>query len=476
MFYSCLVHEGITVCDRYKILGLFILALLVFSSPTLLRWYYYDNPTYIGTPTYLHARVSQYIMDGTFEWRDPLSFGGRPYTYQPFFSFGLAAMGLLIGLELASVFYVSIFGAVGVVFFFLIARKYLPEKYALLSSVLLTFIPGMIFVNSHISTRAPAITLGIIALYVLMRDKKIIQKHVLLSSLLLGLSFLFHFEPGIIFLVLCGAYMVSRKEDYRKIATVAVISVAIFMLWLVPFVATYGFPEPNLLHEEYRDTRSSLESPTVANYFWEIENKGFLNFAIGAVALVGIFATKDKFLRFWLGFSFIMTLMFERLFVYFPLPVAIFAVLGLKYLGERVQKRHFLVLLIIIIAYTLFFGANRVLYFAQDYPVKEHYEAFTWIKENTAQDAVILSDWQWGHWINGLAERKNFVDGYAEYAPDVNKRILEMRQFFKDCSVPKGYGIQYVYMEDWFAERGGITCLSSFELVYDKYSLKVYKV
>ncbi len=472
--------------QKLRILLLLILAFAVFSSPTLLRWYYNENPTYIGTPTFMHARISQYIIDGTFDWYDPLSYGGRPYTYQPLFSFGMALLGMVIGLKLATVFFVSLFGAVGIVFFYLIAKKFAKENYALLATVLLVFIPATIFVNSHISTRAPGVALGLAALYLVMR-KTDGNKNILSAGILLGISFLFHFEPAIVFLIIILFYFIGEKSikkksnrpnnaSYRDYLKIVAVSVLIALIWYGPFLLQYGLPDKNALHDDYRERRLSLESPTLENYIWEINNRGALSSAIAILSIIGFFAARSKFLRFWILFIFLATLVFERFFIYLPFVAAIIVVEGLTYLNKRINKKYFVILLIILVVYTLTFGVHRILFFANDYPIQQQTEAFLWIKNNTPENATILTDWMWGHWIPGIAERRNFIDGYAEYAPNVNKRLEELYTFYSNCTVPKNYGIQYVYMEDWFAERRNMTCLSGFSVVFDKHDIKVYKV
>lgn len=446
---------------------LFVLAFAAFSAPSVIRWST-GNPTYIGVPTYMHERISQYILDGTFNGTDPLSFGGRPYTYQPLFSYGMAAVGLFVGLKAASVIYVSFFGAISVVFFYLFVRRYADRLLALVASLLLILIPGQIFLNSHISTRAPGVALGLAALYLF--TSKTGNKN-LISGLLLGVSFLFHFEPAVVFLGILLLYSLVHKHDLKNFAVVALISVAIFLVWFIPFYMKFGIPEYNLLHQAYRDTRYSLESPTLANFFQEFEPGRYLDFFVVALAALGFYLTRDNFIRYTMIFILILSLAFERFMLYLPFAVALCMLFGLR----RIFSKKYALLLAVMIIYMAFFGAREILFMANDYPIVQQYEAYTWLKDNTPPNATVLSDWQWGHWIEGLADRKTFMDGYAEYAPDVNNRFLELQKFFKDCTVPEGYGISYVYIEDWFVERNNITCLSKWTPLFDKNGIKIYK-
>ncbi|MBI3190694.1 glycosyltransferase family 39 protein [archaeon] len=465
--------------DQRKILLIFIASLILFSTPVLVRWQVYGNPSYIGTPTFMHARISQYMIEGKFNWYDPLSYGGRLYTYPPLFSICLALLGILIGLGAASIVYAPIFGAVGVVFFYLIAKLYL-KNHALLASVIMMLIPVTIFLNSHISTRAPGVALGLAAMYIIMRKQNIMRKQkagkpdILYSGVLLGISFLFHPESAIIFLVVIFIYMFC-KNNAKNFLKIAAISIIIALVWYGPFLASNGLPGKSLIYDEYRDQRYSLESPTLGNYFLEIDHAGMLSLLVAAFCVLGFIVKKDNFMRYWIIFAFLLTLAFERFFIYMPFPLAILAVFGLEYARKKLNKKMFSALLIIFLAYTAFFGFVKVAAFANDYPTIQQYDALMWLKENTPENETILSGWQFGHWISGISERKNFMDGYAEYAPNVDERLKKLHDFYSDCKIPEGYGIHYVYMEDWFVKEMNITCLSKFQPVYDNNYIYVYK-
>lgn len=450
--------------DR-KIAALFVVSFVVFMAPFVMRQFYYGIDEIVGTPTFYHTRIAENILEG--KYYDELSFGGRPMTYPPLFPLFHAAFALILGLNLGGMVFVSLSGALGTCTAYAFSRKYFRED---LFALFLVLMPGIIFLNSHISTRAPPIALGILSLY-LMSEKRYLH-----SGISLGIAFLFHPESAGIMLIVVLAYVLSdRGIRIKDILKFAVPVILVFFAWYTPFLAQNGLPQPNSLHEEYRDRRYSLESPAAENFLWEL-GKGYFTLPLLALSAVGLLYSRNNFMRFWFIFGIALALTAERMFFYMLFPAAFTAVFGLVKVRSSVSRNFCRMLVVFLVVYMAWFGFSRAVALAQDYPVRQQIDAFHWLRDNTPPGAVVLSDWQWGHWISGIAGRKNFVDGYAEYAPDVNTRILELHDFYSTCRVPEGYGISYIYMEDWFAERYGISCLSGLDAVYDNAGIKVYKV
>lgn len=450
--------------DR-RIAVLFAVSFIVFMAPFAMRQYYYGIDEIVGTPTFYHTRIAENILEGNYY--DDMSFGGRPLTYPPLFPLFHAAFALILGLNLGGMVFVALSGALGTCAAYAFSRKYFRED---LFALFLVLMPGIIFLNSHISTRAPPIALGILSLYLMSK------KRYLHSGISLGTAFLFHPESAGIMLIVVLAYVMSEKSiRIKDILKFAVPVILVFFAWYVPFLAQNGLPQLNSLHEEYRDRRYSLESPAAENFLWEL-GKGYFTLPLLALSAVGLLYSRNNFMRFWFIFGIALAFTAERLLFYMLFPAAFMAAFGMIKMKSSVNRNIYRILVIVVVIYMGWFGFSRTAALAQDYPIRQQIDTFHWIRDNTPADAVILSDWQWGHWISGIAKRKNFVDGYAEYAPGVNTRISELHEFYAACRIPEGYGISYVYMEDWFAEKYGIYCLSGLEVVYDNAGIKVYKI
>ncbi len=444
---------------------IFLVSVAIFSFPSLLRWTYFGNPSTIGFPTYLHQRQATDLLNGNNY--DELSFGGREYTYPPLFSRGIAAFSLAMPIEIAGLLFVAIFGAAGIVFFYLIVREHVSKKYAFLASLLLILLPGTIYFNSHLSSRAPPFALGMAALYFLLKPSA--NKNIAAAGALLGIAALFHPETAVVF----GLVALFRTIKHRKIFLAFLLAAIIASSYYLPFIATHGFPEPNALHEEYRARRYSLESSGAQNFFFEISPDAYITLAIAGLAIFGMWKKRHPFLAYWLLLALALGIIAERFLIYLAVPVALLAVYSLIYLQG---KKYFKTAVALILIYSIFLASAKILYFANSYPTNEQNGAMLWIKQNAPENATILSDWQWGHWIAGISKRRNFVDGYAEYAPNATRRINELEHFYRTCEVPQGYNISYIYMEQWFLNSFNVTCMGKFDVAYNSSGLLIYKV
>ena len=141
---------------------------------------------------------------------------------------------------------------------------------------------------------------------------------------------------------------------------------------------------------------------------------------------------------------------------------------------ESIRSKFKQILLIGIVVYLIIFIPGTVSTYASWWPTKEQTDAFLWIKQNTPENSTVLTDWTLGHWVTGIAQRKNFMDGYAEYAPEVDQRLEELLEFYKTCKVPEGYGIDYILMEKWFIESKNITCIYRFPVLYNKSDILIF--
>jgi len=287
---------------------IFLISVTIFSLPSLLRWTYFGNPSTIGFPTYMHQRQAQDLLNGVDY--DRLSFGGREYTYPPLFSRGIALFALALPVEMSGIIFVVIFGAVVSVFFYLIVRDHISKKYALPSSLLFVLLPGTIYFNSHLSSRAPPFALGMAALYFLL--KPVTNKNLAVSGVLLGIAALFHPEAAVVF----GVVALFRAIKYRKIFLAFLLAAIIASIYYLPFLATHGLPEANGLHEEYITRGYSLQVSGIQNFFFEISPDAYITFVIAGLAIFGMWKKKHLFLTYWLLIALALGIVAERFMIY----------------------------------------------------------------------------------------------------------------------------------------------------------------
>ncbi|MFH0949242.1 MAG: hypothetical protein V1802_02035, partial [Candidatus Aenigmatarchaeota archaeon] len=177
--------------EIYTITLILILSFSLFAAPTLLRWSG-NIPGVIGVPSYMHLRIAKMVHDGNFNWHDPLSYGGRTFTYTPGAEFLLALSGFMLPIELASVLLFALIGSLSILLFYFISKNFGNAK---LSVLMFALTPAIIVLFSHIDSRAPGIFMGLLALYLITKS----EKNIPVAAIVLGISSFFHAEPFLFF-------------------------------------------------------------------------------------------------------------------------------------------------------------------------------------------------------------------------------------------------------------------------------------
>ncbi len=443
---------------------LFIAGALIALLPSLIRWYVYGIPDIIGFPTYYHKRIAEYILSGHFAWYDPLSFGGRPYTYPPFFAFFLALAGLLFGVASGGTLFMALLGGTAAVLVYRIVKEISGNERV--AAVVLLFSPGFAYLFSHFCSRSPAIVLGLAALYLTVRGKKWYY-----PGALLGIASLFHWETFLVFSFIVMLYDHRRREVWKAFA----LGLFIAGLWYVPFLVWHGLPQYNALHQDYMSLGYGLE-PLDIKMFARETGRNFDNVALVTLllSLAGLAVVKEGFYKKWMLLCIALALLSNRLLLYLVFPSAILASMVIARYRERLKGLALPLFLVYVVAVGLVSAAQ----FAEFYPLKQEYKAMLWLRDNTPDNVTVFSHWGHGHWITGIAHRKSFMDGYAEYPPqDIGKRMEEYEEFFRSCRVPEGYGIKYVFLEEWIVKERRMDCIEKMgRPVYNESGIVVFEV
>lgn len=460
---------------------IFIISFLLFSLPSMLRA---DDRGIIGFPTYYHQRIAQDILDTrSIPSYDSLSFGGRAFDYPPAFSVSLALFAAVAGMFAGGVIMLALFGAIAIIVVYLIVMELFHDrKAAILASVIAMLMPASVFAFSHLCSRAPPIALSLAAIYLLLRE----EKRPYIAMALIGIVALFHLETALIFAVLTvpslrDIWADSKKRVILPIALLVLIAGSFY----IPFFVQHGFIEYNAIHEDYRSLDYSMQSSGPREYFIELSPYANATIISVVLALIGfIFARSDRninYIRLWLIFMFALSLVFERFLIYMPVPLSIMAVIGISVIYNRVPKKVFYIIIIAILIWSAAGAAIKIGQMTNEYPIAAEYKAFLWIKNNTPQNATVVSDWDYGHWVSGIADRKNFMDGYAEYAPQVNEHHAEYQSLVNNFTVPALLVNEtsiYLYAEAWSLEKyhNIADYTSRFSLVYSDSGILVMKL
>ncbi len=440
-----------------KLIILFIFFFIFFSAPQLLRMYFYDD-TLIGTTTYYHTRMAEIVSSGSNF--DPLSFGGRTYTYPPGYHIFLSFIPNII------YFINPLLGAFGIMIAYYFGKQFkLSETSSLFSAAVLGLIPGYVYLSSHINPRLPALLLLMLSFLFVLRSKKE-KKYTYLASLTMPAVMLIHplvGGVGIFFLI------TLFRKDLKKIALPVFVSLLVFMTWFIPLTMEMGSPVPSSFYDVY------VELKTGPQYF--IFENGLVSDSVPLLVLLmasyAFFRLKENtFLREWALIALILPLLIgNRINEQLLFPIALLAgdvfIKHWKHMWEYfhatfIPVRTWKAIFVIYISLAGIISAGSLLMFP---PTPQHYDAMLWLNENTDENSVIMANWFYGHWITSIAERKNVMDAYAEYAPNINERYLDSKKIIygsdieKTISLMKKYDISYIF----YTKHDSIVYCSGFE-------------
>lgn len=464
-----------------KLLMLVVFFFVFFSVAQQLRPLI-GNTSMIGSTSYYHYRSAEMIAAG--QDYDQLSFGGRDYTYPPGFHYLLAALLPLWPFVLPAI------GVLGVVLCYLLAKTLgFKEDEALFSAAVLGFIPGYAYLAGHLNPRLPALILLVFAFLLLLKKQDALKQ--VLAGLSLAAVFVIH--PLVGAMGLAFGIVLFRKKLYALKIPYAV-SLIIFSIWFVPFIAQYGFPQALKFYSQYIE----LQAGPQFFIFESALNSDSIGVITLLVAIYCLFFIRERKLRFakeWLIISVLAALLLgNRLNEQSLFPIALLVgkvvishwknlvrLVRAGFINPNIWKALFLI-------YTALAGVlaiGSLLFFP---PSAAEYSAMVWIKQNTPLGSTVMATWSEGHWISAIAMRKNVIDAYAEYAPNVDERYMDTKRVYQGSDITvalqvlKKYNVSYVYYKldkndlGLCTGFGYLTSYGNFDLVFNSGDVYVFRV
>jgi asparagine N-glycosylation enzyme membrane subunit Stt3 len=466
-----------------KLVLLFVVVFLLYASPQLVRSSLWGD-SMIGFTTYYHVRMADSLAAG--RWYDDLSFGGREYTYPPAFHLLLAASSSL------KEFVVPFFGALGVAVAYLLCRALrFTDKESLVASAILAVSPSFIYLSSHVNPRMPALVLLVLGYLLLMDRRK--AANVLAGPVLAAVLYL-HPLVGAVGMAIGAVLFRSRL---REIALPYAIGAGLFAAWFLPFLATHGFPAATPFYGEYLELQRGIQ-------YFLLESGSPADSAISlAILLPVLYATfalkgrENRLLIVWFWLAVVAALLLgNRVNEQLLIPSALLAGrvfvsawrdflsrLRLTHIAPQQAWKAFLVAYLVAIMATQL----NALVFAMPYP--QDTAAMLWLRQNSPAGTTVLTQWYYGHWVTGIAGRKNVMDAYAEYAPDIDARAADTKAILygsdlnKSLALLRKYDVGYVFLRvdkvDFCSGFAFLTRYPYFEKVFEqvgKDSVFVYRV
>ena len=399
-----------------------------------------------GIDSYYHLRLSEMVKENGLVNYDPISQGGRIHNYPPGIHILIAGASFLADGKIAGHVLLSIFGSFIVLSGFLISKKLYNEKAGIAASLLLVFSVVSIWATGSITN--DGIAAGIFSLSALCFVYKRIRPCIAITFALLIFSPFFAVFASVIF---------AAFTDNKKIRPIFLLIIAIALFFYIK--ETYLYTS-NALPEYVKNAIF----PNLSAYEIIIRLTPFM-----LLSVLGLmFCRKDKFLIAWTFLLAILSFIIEpnRILFYISLPLSILA--G-GFLSQRRRSIYGIFLILIIISGL--FSANYALMQLKDVSMSsDEYEAFTWIRDNSPSDSVILATPMEGHWINSVSKRKNVVDGYL--FSETEERLDDAYKIYTDGDelLIRKYNISYVVFSRFSPARFNAT------IVFEKGTTTITKV
>src|SRR3989344_5835427 len=417
-----------------------LLALILLVIPALA-----SNSFLSGKEPYLIQRLAEDFNEKGIQKTDELSYSGRVYVYPLGTIFIISGVERFLG-EKAFIILPVILGALSIFLFYLIIKKeFSNELLAAISSVILLSSPSFIYTFS-------SITMFTLPFFLIILYKK-------------------------------------ETRVYHLLSIAAIIAILAF--FYLPSFAQYGFPEiPDF---ESRNPLFNLFSDLGSNFGISL----FLVF-LAFFGLKRIWKEKYAHLRIYFGLLAVILLLFigASFVIYSALILAPLAAAGILYLWSSNWESQIIkdLTILILILGLLFSSVSFINDFKNIEPSEEKINSLLFIKENTPKESVVLSHHSYGIWINSIASRKNVIDDYQLYAPEINQRYQDTQEIFSSRNLEKTksllnkYSINYIYLTKemkqgtvWQSEEQGLLFVlkfsnQDFTKIYDKEGNEVWKV
>jgi len=456
---------------------LILLAFIILIIPLILNGF-----TVKGYEPFLYERLSD-IVSNDF---DDLSYGGRGFAYDygnpillNILSFiplniVLLVLPILLGI-LSFILYYNLLKELGVY-----------HDVRTLASLILIVSPPFLYAFSNFNSFTIPLFLVLLGFYWFIKNKARFYILALFISFLLAFFGIFN---SVIFLLILLLYCFTKKKlGLFLVFFVCNLFLLLFLNYLI--ISNYGFPES-----------VRFGGYLLKNFIFDLGGGYGISLFLLFLLLFGfskLWEKKYKNSSFYIIFFIAIGLLFISLktMVYFNLFLCVLAGLGFLKIWTRKWESNIIrnATLLFLIVGLLFSGVAFFIEFSKVGPSDELMDALDSLKNKGTNKEVVLSHYKNGFWINSLTGKKNVVDGYFDYAPDVNERLFDVNHVFSTRSADKTleildkYSVDYILITKdmkeglvWHRDNEGLLFLLKnnpeyFKLFYNKDGIEIWRV
>lgn len=483
-----------------------ILLIIIFLLNIALRLYFaYQTPYLSSSDSYFVLRQVENIKEtGKPLFSDPLSYGGRFFTFPPFFEYLLTFFSLFIPLAYVVKIIPAIFAAGIIIIAFLITLQITKNN---LASIITAFLAGFnpLFFSQTTNTLSQY-SLEIPLIFLIFYFFILVDKNPKYSTwLVLCLFLLIATHPSAIILVLGLIFYlimitIERIKDGPQKKEITLFAIFL-ILWFqfILYKEALHFHGMGLIWQ-------NIPTEIMNSYFSNIKIIDVI-YAVGTFPLIFgiyiiykyVFKEKNKSMHLLIGYVLsLFILLYARLI---PLEtgllflstafVLLFGVfLKLFYVNfEKTKifaaKNYVTAFIIILLAVTSILPSfdltNKSI---KNTITKEEIDFYQWVNIKLEKNATILAPLEYGHYITYFGKRKNVIDSNFLLIHKINERLSNIIKVYQTryetdaIPIMNKYGANYVIFSEEIGDKVGLNNLLyvddplCFEKVYEGHGNK----
>jgi len=455
--------------------ALIIIIILIFAillTPITLKGYSIHEGE-----SYFHMRIVEQLSESKKLTYDSLM--DRPITPESYYIL-LFLLDEFIDLEQIIVFVPIVFSFISLILFYFILKQYninLEERFFTLVFLILS--PTVIFM-SNVSNK---FIVGIF--FLLLGHLLLLKKQKIFPMILLGISLTFGWFNALLTLIIIAFYVKKNKASKRFFYPVFSIFFIVSLIYYIYIYSNFGMA--------YQYIKQNLLSVLITEFGAEI-GFGFFFWILSLVGIILLWKKIGKFLAIPLIVLIIISPYFNFINLYLGFIYSYFAAHCFLFFWKRewfIKLIKNLTLLILFCG-IIFATFSHIQQNVDPISFQDNIEGLQWLKYNTQENSIIISDYEEGFLIGYFAEREAFMDYYSTTKSDFNtkhdktQKIFASRNLKETSKLLDEESINYIFINQemkkdiWKGRREGLLFLfrntKKFKNVYNKNNIEIWEV
>ena len=386
----------------------------------LLRFYPISINSAIGPDPFFHARNAElFILNKGIPQYDELSQQGRAYSYEPLLHFILSFFAIFlnlktkIGILKLGQILSCIFGCLAILLVY-IALTNIEKKAAIVGSFIIAIMPlHLVRTAAYLRPDSFALLLAAVILAYLF-----VKRNTGIAALAAFILPWLHPLSGILTILIITTTLFVKlifKDLSCSEKNNAVFVSAALILSLLGFLFAVPFQSYSI--EDYINLKAIMQSGEMHSFTIK-EIFQYLPFSWIFIAL-GLAKNKSKALLGWFLGALLLCVISFRTSIHLSIIAGIIAAIGLTKSLEIIKSSGLRPLAIVFLAILALFAILSFPHYSK-FPSAEVEKSLIFLKSK--KNASVISRWDSGHLITFFANKPVVIDGYFEFASQLNER------------------------------------------------------